>query len=72
MPTELLEQLAKGLGPFLSFLAFLAVLVFGYLYRRDGRNGRQTTRDDIKVIRATVERQENRMDRHLEQHSPAD
>ena len=74
---ELMDQLTKALGPVGGFLAFLAILVLGYLLRREKVNdngGREETRENIRVIRKAVGRTENRMDRHLEQHAsqPAD
>lgn len=68
---ELLDQLTKTVGPLFGLLAFLAIMVLGYLLRREKVNdngSRDETRENIRVIRKAVERNEHRMDRHLEQH----
>ena len=72
---ELMDQLTKALGPLFGFLAFTAIMVLGCLMRREKvkeNGGREETRENIRVIRTAVERNEKRMDRHLEQHATAD
>lgn len=73
--TELLTELTQVLGPVGGFLAFIAIGAWWYISQRQERkdNGsREETRENIRVIRKAVERNEERMDRHLEQHSAAD
>ena len=74
--TELLTQLTEVLGPLGGFLAFIGIGAWFLMSQRQERktNGsREETRENIRVIRKAVERNETRMDRHLEQHAgPAD
>lgn len=72
---ELLAPLVKALGPVGGFLAFAAIMALMYILRRErikDNGGREETRENIRVIRKAVERNEQRMDRHLEQHAAAD
>ena len=74
--TELLAQLTEVLGPVGGCLAFVDIGAWWIMSKRQERrdNGsREETRENIRVIRKAVERNEGRMDRHLEQHAgPAD
>ena len=74
--TELLTQLTEVLGPVGGFLAFIAIGAWWIMSKRQERrdNGsREETRENIRVIRKAVERNEGRIDRHLEGHAgPAD
>ncbi len=82
--TELLTQLTQALGPAGGVLAFIVISAWWFLSQRQERKdngGREETRENIREIKADVkdlrtdlkdqgERQDARIDRHLEGHAP--